>query len=761
MHPPPHFLYYQNDNSMTTRLYEGTSNNEKDRIRSNTSKTPKRRKRSKPRKANRKNKNDTNVKEVKYGHGTIQRWRIFGVEVDPDHLGTTVEKTPRKPSEQIENIPSERRYFTKAVLEALCQRIQLESELFDIHQFNGSSETIPNENENLLDVKVVRRSLDARKKRGRKNVSLSKNSASCPPRYTYVLDVDVSKSFVQQQRWKHQPGRCEFLYPISETSVTSDEPSESTSLHPVPEEIISQENASSKTKKKIIIVGAGPAGLFCAYMLAQQLLTSSSTSSSSSPPPEIILLERGQPVEQRGRAIGALIHRAQMDPDSNFAFGEGGAGTWSDGKLTTRIGRNSQAVRMVLETLVRFGAPEHILVEGSPHLGTDNLVKLLRNMRKYLMDLGAEVRFGAKVTSVMKKNGAVEGVKVQYNDDNSMETLKGDAVVLATGHSARDIYEEMAQLGVILEPKGFAAGFRVEHPQHIINQIQYGKEWSPCVVTGRKRTDEANASNTILENSNILHKGRLPVASYRLATNQAFDGQSNRGAYSFCMCPGGQIVPASTNPHEVCVNGMSFSKRDSVFANSALVVTVDPDDVVLEPYRAEFGVLAGIQFQREMEQRAAQLGGGKFVCPVQSVNDFMTHQSTKGETPSSSYRLGVRSGVPCHEIYPPSMAQALCHALENSFEKTMPGFVSSGKGILHSVETRTSSPVRISRSVESYEAIGLKCFYPAGEGAGFAGGIVSAAVDGMLVAEAILDNQFSVGSLNTKKNKKNFVGFDY
>jgi uncharacterized FAD-dependent dehydrogenase len=480
------------------------------------------------------------------------------------------------------------------------------------------------------------------------------------------------------------------------------------------------------------------------------------------------------------------MHRSLLNKESNFCFGEGGAGTFSDGKLTTRIGRNSQAVRFVLETLVQYGAPAAILTEGAPHLGTDNLVRLMRNMRQSLRDYGGEVVFGAKVDQLVMNddgdsddgtsNTKVKGVQVSYGpavergpggvrqsrEGEKTETLVGDAVVLATGHSARDFYETLHSAGVQLEAKGFAAGFRVEHPQRLINEIQYGSEWGPSVVTGKSMTDTANRDHfakfaTAGEEAD--HEGRLPVPSYRLATDKAYDGSGNRGAYSFCMCPGGQIVPASTNPGEVCVNGMSFSKRDSMWANSALVVTVAADDPVLDPYREEHGVLAGIAFQRDMEERASVMGGGDLTVPVQRLTDFVVGQASES-APPSSYRLGVKPSA-CHELYPAPMTKALQDAVVNHFDKQLPGFLCE-EGLLHAVETRTSSPVRISRDAETLQAIGLDGLFPAGEGAGFAGGIVSAAVDGIVVAEAVLEELIGsdTGSQSLRTSTKS-IGFSY
>jgi uncharacterized FAD-dependent dehydrogenase len=380
--------------------------------------------------------------------------------------------------------------------------------------------------------------------------------------------------------------------------------------------------------------------------------------------------------------------------------------------------------------------------------------------------MGGEVLFGHKVTGLVIEEGIATGVDYdttpaperhvasskmsRLDHEASLLNQKqpsngaaanhgrmlGDAVVLATGHSARDVYEQLHQAGVQLEAKGFAVGFRVEHPQRVINKIQYGTEWGKTVVTGKTTTDSANQQYLQALETEALpqHAGTLPVPSYRLATDKAFDGERDRGVYSFCMCPGGQIVPASTDPNEVCVNGMSFSRRDSQWANSALVVTVSPDDTVLDPYREVHGVLAGIAFQRDMERKAARMGGGNLTVPVQRLTDFVL-QKASSSAPSTSYRLGVKPSA-CHEIYPPSLTASLRCALIEHFDKVMPGFLCDD-GLLHAVETRTSSPVRVSRDDETKQAIGVDRLFPSGEGAGFAGGIVSAAVDGLVVADAV------------------------
>ncbi|GAX23807.1 hypothetical protein FisN_20Hh007 [Fistulifera solaris] len=643
----------------------------------------------------------------------LKTWRVFGVEVHPDRLAD-IQIDHRKSTPDIPLAVSQQ-YVNDAVLESLLMKFSKKN----VSNSTSTADTSPAvllEQMGIDNVRVVRRSLDARDKR--------RVDGGHGPRFVYVLDFDVLPG--SKLQLKEQLGRMECL-----TSKTNDA------------KLTSHNQASSSSsdlsKKRVIIVGAGPAGLFCALQLARAGV-------------HVTVLERGQPVESRGKDIGALIHRRSLDAESNFCLGEGGAGTWSDGKLTTRIGRNSDAVRLVLETFVEYGAPEKILVEGAPHLGTDNLVRLLRNMRLDLRRLGADIRFGTKVTKLVVEDETTKGVEfvTQEATERSVDgkavtsnggehgQFFGDAVVLATGHSARDIYEQLHASGVKLEPKGFAVGFRIEHPQTVINEIQYGQEWGPTVVTGKKITDEVNQKyfdkTFPPSHERISHQGNLPVPSYQLATDEGFDGIQERGVYSFCMCPGGQIIAASTDPDELCVNGMSFSRRDSIWANSALVVTVASNDTILDPYREEHGVLAGVAFQRDMERRASVMGGGNLTVPVQRVTDFLAGRPSTS-APSSSYRLGVKPAA-CHEIYPQPLVSALRYALTQHFEKNMPGYICED-ALLHAVETRTSSPVRISRDDETLQAIGTEGLFPVGEGAGFAGGIVSAAVDGLVVATAL------------------------
>ncbi|VFQ61296.1 unnamed protein product [Cuscuta campestris] len=427
----------------------------------------------------------------------------------------------------------------------------------------------------------------------------------------------------------------------------------------------------SVRKPKIAVVGSGPAGMFASLVLAEFGA-------------DVTLLERGKPVEQRGRDIGALVVRRMFKEESNFCFGEGGAGTWSDGKLVTRIGRNSSAVLAVLKTLVLFGAPKKILVDGKPHLGTDKLVPLLQNFRCHLQELGVTIKFGTRVDDLLVENGFVVGVKVSNSGDGQQsisDNLGYDAVVLAVGHSARDTYEMLLSHNVNLTQKDFSVGLRVEHPQELINTIQYS-ELAKEVKSGR---------------------GRVPVADYKVVDYLNTDSLVSpsecrpikRSCYSFCMCPGGQVVLTSTNPSELCINGMSFSRRSSKWANAALVVTVSPKDFSALSLN---GPLAGVQFQRTFEQRAALMGGGSFVVPVQTVTDFLGNKSSVASLPSSSYRLGVKAAN-LHELFPSHITEALQKSILK-FDNELPGFISSS-ALLHGVETRTSSPVQISRTVHT------------------------------------------------------------
>ncbi|KAL5191406.1 Uncharacterized protein HKD37_04G010686 [Glycine soja] len=491
-------------------------------------------------------------------------------------------------------------------------------------------------------------------------------------------------------------------------------------------------------KPKIAVVGSGPSGLFAALVLAELGA-------------DITLIERGQPVEKRGRDIGALVVRRILDLESNFCFGEDlcvagwcSAGTWSDGKLVTRIGRNSGSVLAVMRTLVHFGAPKQILIDGKPHLGTDRLVPLLRNVRQHLQDLGVTIKFGTKVDDLVIKDRHVLGVMVSESADKlhlTSQKMEYDAVILAVGHSARYIYEVLLAHNVELIPKDFTLtsviiiSYNIMHPV-----LAHYAELASEVCHGR---------------------GKIPVADYKVANyidkedfNDVSDsGVTNRSCYSFCMCPGGQVVLTSTSPSEICINGMSFSRRASKWANAALVVTVTTKDFEALNY---YGPLAGVKFQRVFEQRAAMMGGGNFIVPVQTVTDFLENKLSVTSVPPSSYRLGVKAAN-LHQLFPIHVTEALKHSLV-TFDKELPGFICND-ALLHGVETRTSSPIQIPRNGDSYECTSVKGLYPVGEGAGYAGGIISAAVDGMHAGFAVA-KKFSLfhGDVESVLGKAQNVG---
>jgi uncharacterized FAD-dependent dehydrogenase len=434
--------------------------------------------------------------------------------------------------------------------------------------------------------------------------------------------------------------------------------------------------ARARRGARVVVVGAGPAGTFAAARLVEAGCA-------------VTIVEMGKPVQPRRHDLAALNQRGALDPTSNYCFGEGGAGTFSDGKLYTRV-KDRRGVRTVLRALCDWGADPTILVESRPHVGSNKLPKILVAARQRLEAAGAiYVWSDAVIDLLVADAGRVRGVRCA-----SGRELDADAVVLAPGHSARALYERLHARGVALEARPFAVGARVEHPQPLLDRIQYGR------AAGHPR---------------------LPAAFYHVtATVEA------RSVYSFCMCPGGWVVDSSTEPEALATNGMSLSRRDAPLGNAALVVTVESRD-----YGG--GPLDGIAFQRAIERRAFALGGGAFVAPAQRLVDFLARRPT--ETPlRSSYRPGV-VGADLRAVMPPPVAAALDGALAR-FGRALPGFV-GGEAQLVGVETRTSAPVRIlrGRDLASPSHAGL---YPSGEGAGYAGGIVSAAIDGLRVADAVI-----------------------
>ncbi len=432
-----------------------------------------------------------------------------------------------------------------------------------------------------------------------------------------------------------------------------------------------------------IIVGTGPAGLWAALALLQAGQPS-------------ILLERGGPVETRNRAVRGLRADGVLDPESNLCFGEGGAGTYSDGKLYTRV--KDPRVRRVYRDLVAFGADPNLLIDAHPHVGTNRLIKMLRRIRGFLEAGGCELRFGARVVDLLRtSSGAVGGVRLA--DGTELSTR---AVILAAGHSARDVYALLERHDVPLVRKPFAIGARVEHPQGLIDEIQLG-----------------------------AHAGHpdLGAAAYSL---QARVGP--RGVYSFCMCPGGFVIPTTTRVGCLNVNGMSNSNRGSRWANSALVVTVEPDEFWWERPGDLSGPLAGLALQEALERRAYEAGGGGYVAPAQRLTDFLDGRA--GDVPGrTSYKPGVTAGD-LRDVLPERVHSAIARAVLR-FDKKLPGFLTR-EAVLIGVETTTSSPVRVPRLERTLTPEDIPGLYPCGEGSGYAGGIVSSAIDGLRVADAVV-----------------------
>lgn len=476
-----------------------------------------------------------------------------------------------------------------------------------------------------------------------------------------------------------------------------------------------------RTGDRPVIVGTGPAGLFCGYMLAKAGFRP-------------LLLERGREVHKRREDVERFWQDGVLDPGSNVQFGEGGAGTFSDGKLTTTVKDPKGRMREVLRIFVEAGAPEEILYEAKPHIGTDILIKVVENLRSQIIKWGGEVRFESQVTALLTEDDRAAEASMQSRRITGVvangEEIRGGAVVLAIGHSARDTFQMLHELQVPMEAKAFAVGLRMEHPREMIDRLQYGD----CGIS-------------------------LPAAAYKVTAQTA----SGRGVYSFCMCPGGYVVNASSESGRTAVNGMSYSGRDGANSNSAMIVTVSPVDY--ETYGGT-GPLAGIAFQRHLEERAYEIGQGR--VPVERYGDFRAavcgrqnedqlFQAQRGENarrlvqengfshmPEQSMLCrrypgfvpaikGAWNFAPVHEILPEFLNQALVEGIDLIGQK-MPGFA-DGDAYLSGVESRTSSPVRILRDETGQSA--LQGLFPCGEGAGYAGGITSAAMDGILIAEKV------------------------
>lgn len=502
---------------------------------------------------------------------------------------------------------------------------------------------------NVLSFKIVRRSLDARKK----------------PELFYVYTVELCVKNEGAVRRKIKNKNVQF--------VKKEEP-----YRPVL-------TGTTPLRSRPVIIGTGPAGLFCGYQLARLGYRP-------------ILLERGKNVRERMKDVENFWNGGTLNINSNVQFGEGGAGTFSDGKLNTLVHGSKGRHEEVLKTFCQFGAPEEILYDSKPHIGTDILCKIVENMRENILSLGGEVRFHSLVEDfelIQTKEG-VETLNALHICDTvsgRRYRLETQTAVLAVGHSARDTFETLKKLGVKMEPKSFAIGLRMEHPQSFINEHQYGQEDAP-----------------------------VPAASYRL-TSKAKDG---RGVYTFCMCPGGYVVNASSEEGRLAVNGMSYSKRDGENANSAIVVTVTPEDFGKE------NVLAGMYFQQKLEENAYREGNGKI--PVQTFRDFCENAVSLGSDTVLPQIKGKFAWANVRQIFPEQIAADIEEGIF-SFDSKLKGYAMDA-AVLSGVESRTSSPIRIPRDELLQSSV--RGLYPCGEGAGYAGGITSAAMDGLKVTESII-----------------------
>ena len=449
------------------------------------------------------------------------------------------------------------------------------------------------------------------------------------------------------------------------------------------EEFVLEDYKDVSSAEPVIIIGAGPAGMFAALKLLMRGF-------------KPVILERGKDVHARKFDMAKLSREGIVNPDSNYCFGEGGAGTFSDGKLYTRSSKRGD-IREVLHQLVRFGADPSILIDAHPHIGSDKLPIVVENIRNCIVEHGGEYHFNSRVTDIVKLQDGSFNVVVTSTDAASSLSWQSKKVILATGHSARDIYEMFHQKGWEIQAKGFALGVRVEHPQSLINKIQYHGKYQPY----------------------------MPTAEYSFVT-QVLD----RGVFSFCMCPGGILVPAATASGELVLNGMSNSQRNSKWANSGVVVQIEPEDF---PEYAQYGPLALLRLQQDVEKKMFEYTGS-LKAPAQRMMDFC-RRIPSTNLPKSSYYPGVEN-APLHELLPEHVSLRLKYAFPEIGNKKMHGYYTNDALVL-GVESRTSSPVRIPRNPETLEHTQISGLYPCGEGAGYAGGIVSSALDGINCAAKI------------------------
>lgn len=522
-------------------------------------------------------------------------------------------------------------------------QLKLKTDHTEAHLKSELLKTLHVKEDALLSYRIEKQSLDARKK----------------PNLFYVYTVDVSLAGEAKFIKKNRNRNIEVI---------------------TPKEYVFPSGGEERLSCRPVIAGSGPAGLFCAYMLAE---------AGFAP----ILIERGMPVEQRKEDVETFWKTGVLDTVSNVQFGEGGAGTFSDGKLNTlvkdKFGRN----RKVLEVFVKHGAPEDILYVHKPHIGTDILMKVVRNMRNSILTMGGEVHFHTQLTGIQQRDGRVQALELLDTRNGERSVLPAETLVLAIGHSARDTFEMLEKLGLPMEPKAFAVGVRVEHPQSMVNCAQYGQKAPEY----------------------------LPAAAYKLTSSPS----GERGVYTFCMCPGGYVVNASSEEGRLAVNGMSYHDRAGENANSAVIVTVTPEDY------GGSGPLAGVAFQRKLEEKAYQLAGGK--VPVQLFGDFCEN---KVSTTLGAVRPQIKGEwgfANVRSIFPEELAGALERGIKD-FAGRLVGY-DRKDAVLSGVESRTSSPVRMVRDKGLESSI--KGLYPCGEGAGYAGGITSAAMDGIKVAEIL------------------------